>query len=107
MQKRFYVIVPFDPASKKQKNFWTRFSEAVSPALGIKLKEKQFLDRREELLRKTEIINGQLISLGAGGALLDTQGLIELFYECYNPDIFAEEKLTDLNKIQFEETPRV
>ncbi|MFA6132282.1 MAG: TraC family protein [Patescibacteria group bacterium] len=107
MQKRFYVVVVFDPARSKRKNFWTRFSEAVSPALGIKLKEKQFLERKEELLKKAESINGQLTSLGVGGVLLDTQGLIELFYECYNPDVFAEEKLGDISKVRHEETPTV
>jgi len=105
MQKRFYVVILYDPSRSKQKSFWSRFSEAVSPALGIRLKEKQFLERREEVLKKAESINGQLTSLGVGGVLLDTQGLIELFYECYNPDIFAEEKLGDISKIRYEETP--
>ena len=107
MQKRFYVTVPFDPATNKQKNFWTRFSEAVSPALGIKLKEKQFLERREDLLKRVGIINGQLSSMGVGGVMLETQSLIQLFYESYNPDIFATEKLGDISKVRFEETPTV
>lgn len=105
MQKRFYVTVVYDPSGSKRKNFWTRFSEAVSPALGIKLKEKQFFERREEVLKRTEMISGQLTSFGVGGVLLDTQGLIELFYECYNPDLFAEEKLGDISKVRYEENP--
>lgn len=107
MQKRFYVTVLFDPSRNKQKNFWTRFSESLSPTVGIKLKEKQFTERREELLKRVENINSQLSSMGVGGALLDTQGLIELFYECYNPDVFSTEKLGDINKVRFEETPSV
>jgi len=103
MQKRFYVVLLYDPSRSKQKNFMTRLSEAVSPVMGIKLKEKQFLERKEELLKKAETINGQLTSLGVGGVLLDTQGLIELFYECYNPDLFAEEKLGDISKVRYEE----
>ncbi|HBR80657.1 MAG: hypothetical protein UX09_C0010G0004 [Candidatus Uhrbacteria bacterium GW2011_GWE2_45_35] len=106
MQKRFYAVVPFDPSSNKQKNFWTRFSEAISPALGIKLKEKQFQDRREELLNRVEVINGQLTSMGVGGSLLDTQSLIELFYESYNPDVAGIQKLGDVSKIRFEEAPK-
>jgi hypothetical protein len=107
MQKRFYVTVPFDPMSNKQKNFWTRLSEAVSPVIGIKLKEKQFFERRDQLMKRVDAVNGQLTSMGVGGALLNTQGLIELFYECYNPDIFDTEKLGDIDKVRYEETPRV
>jgi hypothetical protein len=33
---------------------------------------------------------------------LDTQGLIELYYNVYNPDIFEEEKLTSIDEIQVE-----
>jgi hypothetical protein len=106
MQKRFYVVIPYDPSSNKQKNFFTRLSEAVSPALGIKLKEKQFQERREELLKRVDIINGQLTGMGVGGVLLDTQGLIELFYESYNPDVAGIQKLGDINKVRFEEMPR-
>jgi type IV secretory pathway VirB4 component len=106
MQKRFYVVVQYDPSSNKQKNFWTRFSEAISPALGIKLKEKQFQERREELLKRVDIINGQLTGMGVGGVLLDTQGLIELFYESYNPDVAGIQKLGDIGRVRFEETPR-
>ncbi|MFH1252844.1 MAG: hypothetical protein V1664_00730 [Candidatus Uhrbacteria bacterium] len=107
MQKRFYVSVPYNPATNKQKNFWTRFSEVLSPMVGIKLKEKQFFERREQLLERVENINGQLTSMGVGGVLLNTQSLIELFYECYNPDIFNTEKLGDIEKVRFEELPRV
>jgi len=34
---------------------------------------------------------------------LDTQGLIELYYNVYNPDLSETEKLTDINQVQFEE----
>jgi type IV secretory pathway VirB4 component len=107
MQKRFYVVVLFDPASNKRKNFWTRLSEAVSPAMNIRLKEKQFAECRAALLERSDLINSQLTSLGVGGTLLDTQSLIELFYECYNPDVFSTEKLGDINKVRFEETPSI
>ena len=107
MQKRFYVVIPYDPVSNKRKTFWTRFTESVSPVMGIRLKEKQLLERKEEVVKRAGMINGQLTSMGVGGVLLDTQGLIELYYECYNPDVFNTEKLGDINKVRFEENPPV
>src|SRR3989339_245874 len=32
MSKRFFVVVPYDPLSNKQKRFWSRFSEVFNPA---------------------------------------------------------------------------
>ena len=41
--------------------------------------------------------------MGLNTARLDTQGLIELYYNVYNPDLSEGEKLTDVGKIQYEE----
>lgn len=107
MQKIFYVVIPYDPLTNKKKNFWTRLSEAVSPAAAASLNKKQLADRIEQLSRRTEIIQGQLNSMGLASARLDTQGLIELYYNVYNPDLFESEKLADISQVQFEEASQV
>jgi hypothetical protein len=103
MQKRFYVVVPFDPKGAKRKKFMQRFSEAISPMVGIKLKESQFRERREELMKRVDIVRSQLNSMSVSSTVLDTQSLIELYYTCYNPDLFDKEKLGDLGKIRYED----
>ena len=52
MQKRFYVVVPYDPRTDRKKNFFARLSEALTPAALIRLKAKQFEERREALLQR-------------------------------------------------------
>jgi hypothetical protein len=106
MQKMFYVVVPYDPLTNKKKNFWTRLSEALSPAASAKLNKKQLADRIEQLSRRVEIAQGQLNSMGLSSARLDTQGLIELYYNVYNPDVFETEKISDVQHVQFEEAPQ-
>lgn len=107
MQKMFYLVIPYDPLTNKKKNFWSRFTEALSPAAAAKLNRKQLADRVEQLSRRTELIQGQLNSMGLASARLDTQGLIELYYNVYNPNVFDAEKLTDINQVQFEESSHV
>jgi len=107
MQKMFYLVVPYDPLTNKKKNFWTRFTEALSPASAAKLNKKQLEDRIEQLSRRVEIIGGQLDSMGLSSARLDTQSLIELYYNVYNPDLIDSEKLADINQVQFEEVSHV
>ena len=103
MQKRFFVVVPYDPTRDKAKNFWQRLSSALMPVVRIKLKEKQFKDRSYELSRRTDLLQGQLGSMGLQAVRLDTQGLIELFYTTYNPDVFDSQPLEDISKLRVDE----
>ena len=107
MQKMFYIVVPYDPLTNKKKNFWTRFSEALSPSASAKLNKKQLADRIEQLARRVEIIQGELESMSLTSVRLDTQGLIELYYNVYNPDLFDTEKLAQSGQVQLEEETRV
>ena len=102
MQKRFYVVIPYDPLTNKKKNFWTRLTEVLSPAASAKLNAQQLADRIEQLTRRTSVIQGDLNSMGLNSVRLDTQGLIELYYNVYNPDVFEEQKLQDLSQILHE-----
>lgn len=104
VQKRFFVVVPFDPASDKQKNFMSKLSAAIMPAALIRLNEKIFQDRRNSLMQRVATIAGGLGSMGLQAVMLDTQGLIELYYSVYNPDIFDTEKMADISKLQVETT---
>lgn len=99
MQKRFYCVVPYDPVSNKRKNFFTRLGEAVSPVAAANLNRKQLKDRVEQLARRIATVEGSLSSMGLASVRLDTQGLIELYYTAYNPDVFDSQKLSDLSKI--------
>ncbi len=103
MQKRFYVVLPYDPLTNKKRGFFQRLSLVLSPAAAAHLNDKQLEERREQLSRRTNMAAGNLLSMGLQTARLDTQGLIELYYNAYNPDLFEEERLGDLGKIRTEE----
>lgn len=102
MNKRFYIVVPFDPFTAKHKSFWTRLREIFSPGVAIKLREKQFQDRREGLQLRVDRILGGLQSMGLAAEPLNTQTLIELYYSVYNPISNETQKLADINKLQVE-----
>ncbi len=100
MNKRFYVVVTYNPLSDKQKRFISRFIDVLRPATLIKMKGEKFLLRRSELTRRVEdIING-LSSTGLNAVQLDTQSLIELFYNTYNPGTSANQKMVDVNQLR-------
>lgn len=103
MQKRFYVVVPYDPATEKRHGFFTRLSAAISPASLVRLKGKQFQERRVALMQRVNIIQGGLTGMGLQSVVLDTQGLIELYYTAYNPEVFDTQKMAETTALRLEE----
>jgi hypothetical protein len=102
MNKRFYVIIPYDPLTDKHKGFFSLLSEALKPATIIKLKDKTFKNYQEMLERRIDSVVGGLESLGVAVVRLDTQSLIELYYKTYNPETSKNQELADLDKIRVE-----
>jgi hypothetical protein len=102
MNKRFYIVVPFDPFTAKNKSFWTRMREVISPGVAIKLREKQFQERKEALQLRLDRIVGGLQGMSLSAMVLNTQTLVELYYSVYNPVASETQKLSDVNKLQVE-----
>lgn len=103
MNKRFYVVVPYNPLSDKQKSWWQRFLGLFSAASEVKLNQETFIKRRHALFQRVEHILAGLASMSLKAVVLDTQSLIELYYNTYNLDIYNQEKLVEINKLQVEE----
>lgn len=103
MNKRFYVVVSYNPVSDKQKGFFRRLTDSLKPASLIKMKEDKFLKRRSELTRRVENIMSGLASMGINAVPLDTQSLIELFYNTYNPETSANQKLVEVGQLRINE----
>ncbi len=103
MTKRFYVIVPYDPASNKKRGFFNRAGDVVSPTAVISLGQKQFTDRHRGLFILVDKVLTGLSGMGLRATVLDTQSLIELFYNIYNPVVSQSEKMRDIDKLKLEE----
>ena len=102
MAKRFYVVVPYQPGSNKQQNFFKRLSAILSPTNVIHIKQKHFEEMRAELLKRVDFVVDGLSALGLKAVPLDTQGLIELFYNTYNPQTAEMEKMTSTDQLSIE-----
>jgi len=103
MNKYFYVTVPYDPLSDKRKSFLKNLFDVFKPVTLIKLKEEKFLRRRSELTRRVETIITGMASIGINSVELDTQGLIELYYNSYNPRTSSNQKLVDVKQLRVAE----
>ena len=102
MSKRFYVVVPFNPLSDKRKSFFARLKEIFIPAITLGMKQERFLQRKKNLTSRVDHIMGQLQSMSLAAVMLDTQSLIELYYNSYNLDLAETEKMVEVGKLQIE-----
>lgn len=103
MQKQFFVVVPYNPLSDKQKGFFARMSEAFTPAMFVKLAEERFRQRKNDLQLRVEHIIGNLNSMGLKAVQLDTQSLIEMYYRVYNPEVYESQKMQETSKLRVTE----
>jgi len=103
MSKKFFIIVPYNPLSDKKKNFINRFLEIFSAPKLIRLKTERFIHHRNELIKRTESIISGLNSMSLSAIMLDTQSLIELYYNTFNPETAKQQKLMDVGKLRIEE----
>ena len=103
MNKRFFIVVPYSPIADRKKGFFARMGSVLSAAKEIFLERKKFLRRKHDLMKRAGLVSTSLGSMGLQVVQLDTQGLIELYYNTYNPRESESEKMTGIDKLRVEE----
>lgn len=102
MIRRFYVVVPYNPLGDKKRGFFSRVLDIFSASTMVKLKQEKFEKYRATLFRRVDNIVSSLGSMGLKSVPLDTQSLIELFYNIYNPSEAETQKLPALKDLRVE-----
>jgi hypothetical protein len=102
MTKRFYVTIPYSPIEDKNRGFWARLGAVFTPAKVLQLNQVKFQQYLHELNQRVSHVDMNISGLGLTTVRLDTQGLIELFYEAYNPSTAEFQKLMPLEKLRVE-----
>jgi hypothetical protein len=104
MDKKFYVVIPFFPAIEVQKaltqskNFLGGIGKMFNKSeQHVVINEQDLEDAKTELRNRVEAVLAGLQQCGVQGLPLDTQELIELYYDTYNPDTATRQKLKDMN----------
>lgn len=100
MDKHFYVVIPFFPVIQAQKAM-TSSKNLLSGVMGlfdnkpahVVINEKTLEDAKSELRNRVQAVLGGLLQCGIQGLPLDTQELIELYYDTYNPDTATRQQL--------------
>jgi len=107
MDKTFYIVIPFfakadvQKAITQSKNFFgglTGIFGKKSQA-HVVVNEKDLEDAKIELRNRVPAVLGGLMQCSVPGVPLDTQELIELYYDFYNPDTATRQQLKNFNDL--------
>ncbi len=107
MDKKFYVTIPYDPATDTRRGFFRQIGEVLFVAGDISLKRDQFLKRKHVLDQRVDNVMSGLTSMSLNTARLDTQSLIELFYTTYNPETAAHQRMGPIGELNVEDESNV
>jgi type IV secretory pathway VirB4 component len=106
MDKKFYVVIPFFPVVDVQKALTQ--SKKFLGGLGglfkkgdqhVVINEPDLENAKTELRNRVQSVLSGLQQCGIQGLPLDTQELIELYYDTYNPDTATRQQLKDFSSL--------
>jgi hypothetical protein len=106
MDKKFYVVIPYFPTVDVQKaltaskNLFAGIGNLFSnKAQHVVVNEADLEAAKDELRNRVQAVLAALLECGVQGLPLDTQELIELYYDTYNPDTATRQELKNFNEL--------
>lgn len=106
MDKKFYMVIPYQPnitaakAITQSKNFFTGLTGMFkNEEKKVVINENDLNKAKDELRNRIQTVLAGLQQSGVPGLPLDTQELIELYYDAYNPDTATRQPLKNFNQL--------
>lgn len=106
MDKNFYVVIPYfsevsaQKALDQSKNFLTGVGRLFKPKeQHVVINEADLENAKSELRNRVQAVLAGLMQCGVQGIPLDTQELIELYYDTYNPDTATRQRIRNIDDL--------
>ncbi|HUC95920.1 MAG TPA: hypothetical protein VMR76_03110 [Candidatus Saccharimonadia bacterium] len=106
MDKKFYVVVPYFPYDEpdqpitQSKNFFSGLVDIFNTkSKQVTINADDLNKAKDELRNRVQALLSGLAQANIQGLPLDTQELIELYYNTYNPDTSVRQQLTDFDQL--------
>jgi len=106
MDKKFYIVVPYASSTAQQKQLETSksFVAGLTDLFNKKeqkvvIGEKELDKAKTELRNRVQAVIGGLMQCGVKSLPLDTEELIELYYDTYNPDTATRQHIKNFDDL--------
>lgn len=96
MQKRFYIIIPFDEEERKKTMMEKMFSfmgNSTDSVGKASYRHAEFNKHNAQLRERIELVRTGLENIGLRTHQLNTRQLVEMYYQVYNPMTSINQKL--------------
>lgn len=104
MSKFFYIVVPFSPIENKKSGFFGKISTMFNKKRTIMEKREVFETYKSQLWQRVDHIIAGLTGTGIKITALNTEEIIELLYNSYNPSLFTNAIIRDVDKLEINRT---
>ncbi|MDD2766814.1 MAG: hypothetical protein PHH40_03565 [Candidatus Moranbacteria bacterium] len=99
MSKYFYVVIPFSPVEDEQGGLGTKLFGIFQPKEAVKDTGHLFETYRSQLLQRVEHVSSVLGGTGVRVSPLNTEEVVELLYNSYNPSLFTATILKNMGGV--------
>ena len=108
MDKRFYIVLPYFPVTAVNTKAAVEATKGLFKGVSgifknkeqhVVINEADLETAKNELRNRIQAVLGGLMQCGIQGLPLDTQELIELYYDTYNPDTATRQQLKNFEDL--------
>lgn len=108
MDKKFYIVIKYPDSNqdvrkalKQSTSFFTGLATLFSPggANNVVIDENTLETAKTELRNRVQAVMQGLAQAGIQSLPLDTEELIELYYDAYNPDTATRQQIKNFNSL--------
>ncbi len=105
MSKFFYIVVPFSPVENGDAGVLNRISSILNPR-GVIAENSELLETyKNQLWQRVDHVASALGGTGLNFTALTTDELIELYYNAYNPSVYAQSAIKDISSTELTQSP--
>lgn len=104
MTKTFFITVPFSVQQSRREGVFGKFFKGVKGAAGKHtMTDDEFEHNRSQLMQRVNQVAIGLQSFGLRLVPLQTQELLELYYQAYNPVTSRNQRLHNVSQLRIQE----
>lgn len=100
MSKTFYIVVPFAPSEDQANGALGSLKGLFKQKASSVMQDNLFQTYRSQLMQRVDHVMGSINGTGVHTAPLNTEELIELLYNSYNPTLFTSLSLKNTSAIE-------
>jgi len=100
MSKSFYIVVPFAPSETEDTGILEKLGGILRPSKTSFAFGKAFETYKNQLFQRAEQVSAALSGTGVRTTMLNTEEIVELLYNTYNPSVFTSTPVKNVDDIE-------